>query len=96
MLNTVDPIGWGELSYLEFYNYYYSSTAICFGSLANLTWYGTLHAQKNFSHAPKLLTTPVIKRGTKKAGSNENCCLTLQCNIHFFVTSNNKLVHFSI
>ena len=33
MLNAVDPIGRGELSYLEFYNCCYSSTAICLGAL---------------------------------------------------------------
>ena len=33
MLNTVDPIGRGELSYLEFYNCCYSSTAIFLGAL---------------------------------------------------------------
>ena len=34
MLNTVDPIGRGELSYLAFYNSCYnSSTAICLGAL---------------------------------------------------------------
>ena len=33
MLNAVDPIGRGELSYLEFYNCCYSSTAICLRAL---------------------------------------------------------------
>ena len=39
MLNTVDPIGRGELpvSYLEFYNCCYSSRAICLGALIIIT-----------------------------------------------------------
>ena len=37
MLNTVDPIGQGELTYLEFYNYCYSSKAICVGALIIIT-----------------------------------------------------------
>ena len=43
MLNTVDPIGRGELSYLaiEFYNFCYSSTAISLEALILNYYHGS-------------------------------------------------------